>query len=125
MENIYYLPTHEYIKVEGENGYIGISDFAAKELGAVTYVDVPADGDEFEAGEEFGAIESRKAASDLFVPVDCEVVEVNDALEGDPQLINKDPLNTWIIKVLIKDPAQLHDLMDADAYAAYCLTQKH
>ena len=125
MEKIYYLPTHEYIKVDGNNGYIGISEYASKQLGTATYVDVPEDGDEFEAGEEFGAIESRKAASDLFAPVDCEVTEVNFALEGDPKLINKNPLEAWIIKVIIKNPAQLDDLMDEKAYAEYCLTDNH
>ena len=125
MEKIYYLPTHEYIKVDGETGYIGISEYAAKQLGTVTYVDAPEDGDEFEAGEEFGAIESRKAASDLFAPVSCEVTEVNFALEGDPKLINKNPLEAWIIKVIIKDPAELEDLMDQKAYDEFCLTEKH
>ena len=125
MEKIYYLPTHEYIKVDGETGYIGISEYAAKQLGTVTYVDAPEDGDEFEAGEEFGAIESRKAASDLFAPVSCEVTEVNFALEGDPKLINKKPLEAWIIKVIIKDPTELEDLMDQKAYDEFCLTEKH
>ena len=118
MEKIYYLPTHEYIKVDGETGYIGISEYAAKQLGTVTYVDAPEDGDEFEAGEEFGAIESRKAASDLFAPVSCEVTEVNFALEGNP-------LEAWIIKVIIKDPTELEDLMDQKAYDEFCLTEKH
>lgn len=125
MEKIYYLPTHEYIKVDGETGYIGISEYAAKQLGTVTYVDAPEDGDEFEAGEEFGAIESRKAASDLFAPVSCEVLEVNFALEGDPKLINNNPLEAWIIKVNIKNPEELNDLMDEKAYAEFCLTENH
>jgi len=125
MENIYYLPTHEYIKVEGETGFVGISEYAAKQLGTVTYVDAPEDGDEFEAGEEFGAIESRKAASDLFAPVSCEVLEVNSALEGDPKLINKNPLEAWIIKVTIKNPEELEDLMDQKAYDEFCLSDNH
>ncbi len=125
MDKIYYLPTHEYIKVEGETGYIGISEYAAKQLGTVTYVDAPEDGDEFEAGEEFGAIESRKAASDLFAPVSCEVTEVNFALEGDPKLINSNPLEAWIIKVVIKDPSELEGLMDQKAYDEFCLNEKH
>ena len=125
MDKIYYLPTHEYIKVEGETGYIGISEYAAKQLGTVTYVDAPEDGDEFEAGEEFGAIESRKAASYLFAPVSCEVTEVNLALEGDPKLINSNPLEAWIIKVVIKDPSELEGLMDQKAYDEFCLNEKH
>ncbi len=125
MDKIYYLPTHEYIKVEGETGYIGISEYAAKQLGTVTYVDAPEDGDEFEAGEEFGAIESRKAASDLFAPVSCEVTEVNFALEGDSKLINNNPLEAWIIKVIIKDPTELEGLMDQKAYEEFCQNEKH
>lgn len=123
MSKIFYLPTHEYIKVDGETGYIGISDYAAKQLGAVTYVDMPEEGEEFEAGEEFGAIESRKAASDLFSPVSCEVLEVNEALSDDPKLINNAPLDAWIIKVSIPDPSELDKLMDEQAYADFCAKQ--
>lgn len=120
MSKILYLPTHEYIKVEGENGYIGVSEYAAKQLGAVTYVDVPDEGDEVEAGVEFGAIESRKAASDLISPVSGEVLEVNADLEDNPKLINNDPLGTWIIKVSISDPSELDKLMDEKAYTEFC-----
>lgn len=120
MSKILYLPTHEYIKVEGENGYIGVSEYAAKQLGAVTYVDVPDEGDEVEAGVEFGAIESRKAASDLISPVTGEVLEVNADLEDNPKLINNDPLGTWIIKVRISDPSELDKLMDEKAYTEFC-----
>lgn len=123
MNTILYLPTHEYIKVEGEVGYIGVSDYAARQLGAVTYVDMPEVGDEVVAGEEFGAIESRKAASDLFSPVTGEVLEVNEALADDPKLINSNPLEAWIIKVSIADDTELDALMDAEAYAAFCATQ--
>ena len=120
MSKILYLPTHEYIKVEGENGYIGVSEYAAKQLGAVTYVDVPDEGDEVEAGVEFGAIESRKAAPDLISPVTGEVLEVNADLEDNPKLINNDPLGTWIIKVRIADPSELDKLMDEKGYAEFC-----
>ena len=122
MEKIYYLPTHEYIKVDGNNGYIGISEYASKQLGTVTYVDVPEDGDEFEAGEEFGAIESRKAASDLFSPVSGQVLEVNEELADDPKLINNAPLEAWIVKVDIADVVELDSLMDQEAYDAYLAT---
>lgn len=123
MSKIYYLPTHEYIKVDNETGFVGVSEFAAKELGAVTYVDMPEEGDTFAAGEEFGAIESRKAASDLFSPVTCEVLEINAELEDDPKLINNAPLEAWIIKVKIENPAELDALMDEEAYAKFCETQ--
>lgn len=120
MEKIYYLPTHEYVKVEGEYGYIGITDYAAKQLGAVTYVDVPEEGDEVEAGVEFGAVESRKAASDLYSPVSGEVVEVNEDLEDNPKLINEDAMANWIIKVKLSAPSELENLLDEKAYAELC-----
>lgn len=120
MEKIYYLPTHEYVKVDGEYGYVGISEYAAKQLGAVTYVDMPEEGDEFASGEEFGAVESRKAASDLYSPVSGEVVEINEELVDNPKLINNDPLNAWIIKVKINDFAELDGLMDTAAYNTFC-----
>lgn len=121
----YYLPSHEYIRVDGENGYVGISEYAAGQLGTVTYVDVPEEGDTFDSGEDFGAIESRKAASDLFMPVDAEVLEVNEELADDPRLINNNPLEAWIVKVKILDPSQLEDLMDEKAYADFCASQNH
>ena len=120
MDKIYYLPTHEYVKVDGEYGYVGISEYAAKQLGAVTYVDMPEEGEELTAGEEFGAVESRKAASDLYSPVSGEVVEINEELVDNPKLINNDPLNAWIVKVKINDFAELDGLMDTAAYTAYC-----
>ena len=119
MNKIYYCETHEYVKVEGNIGYIGISDFAQKELGNVVYVDMPEEGDEVEAGEDFGAVESVKAASDLIAPVSGTVVEVNEALVDNPRLLNEDALGNWIIKVEISDPAQLEELMDEAAYMAF------
>lgn len=125
MSAIYYLPTHEYIKVDGNIGYVGISEYAANQLGTVTYVDMPDVDDEFEAGEEFGAIESRKAASDLFAPVSCTVLEVNEDLEDNSKLINTNPLEAWIVKVSINDPEQLNELLDAEAYAKHCENETH
>ena len=122
---LYYLPTHEYARIEGNTATIGISEFAARQLGNVVYVDMPEADDEFGAGEEFGAIESRKAASDLFAPVDCTVLEVNEDLESNPKLINENPLEAWIMKVEISDPSQLDDLMDQEAYDAFCASEQH
>lgn len=115
----YYAPTHEYLKVEGEYGYVGISDYAQKALGNVVYVDMPEVGDEFSEGDDFGAIESVKAASDLIIPASGEVVEVNEALEENPRLINEDAMTNWIIKIKLSDPTELSNLMDWDAYAKY------
>lgn len=122
MAKTYYLPSHEYITVEGDEGRVGISEYAASQLGAVTYVDMPAEGDTFDAGEDFGAIESRKAASDLYMPVAGEVIAVNEDLENDPRLINNDPAKAWIVKIRISDPSELDKLMDADAYRMYLTT---
>ena len=123
MSKIYYLPSHEYVKVDGDIALVGISEYAASQLGAVTYVDVPEEGDELAAGDEFGAIESRKAASDLFSPVSGEVIEVNEELADNPRLINNAPLDAWIIKVMMSDPAELDGLMDESAYAEFCKKQ--
>lgn len=119
-EGLYYSETHEYVKVDGEYAYIGISDYAQHALGTVVYVDMPEVDDEFEAGEEFGAVESVKAASDLNSPISCTVVEINEALEDEPGLLNKDAFANWIIKVKINDSAELNDLMDAKAYEEFC-----
>ena len=117
---LYYSESHEYVRVEGEFGYIGISDYAQHALGNVVYVDMPEVDDEITAGEEFGAVESVKAASDLFAPVSGTVVEINEALEDEPELINQDAFANWIIKVQLSDPSELDKLMDAEAYKAHC-----
>ena len=120
IEGLYYSESHEYVKVEGEFGYIGISDYAQHALGNVVYVDMPDVDDEVEAGEEFGAVESVKAASDLISPVSGTVVEINEALEDQPELINQDAYENWIIKVELSDKGDLDNLMDAKAYEAFC-----
>ena len=120
IEGLYYAESHEYVRVEGEFGYIGITDFAQSQLGNVVYVDMPEVDDEVTAGEEFGAVESVKAASDLFSPVSGTVVEVNEALEDEPELVNKDAFENWIIKVQLSDKSELDNLLDAAAYEAIC-----
>ncbi|MCM1519923.1 MAG: glycine cleavage system protein GcvH [Lachnoclostridium sp.] len=125
MEKIYYSPTHEYAKVDGNVAYIGITDYAQNALGNVVYVDMPEEGDDVTAGEDFGAVESVKAASDLIAPVSGTVVEVNEALVDEPGLINKDAMNTWIIKVEMTDAAELDDLLDEAAYKEVCEAEKH
>ena len=120
IEGLYYSESHEYVRIEGEYGYIGISDYAQHALGNVVYVDMPEVDDEVEAGEEFGAVESVKAASDLIAPVSGTVVEVNEALEDQPELLNQDPYENWIIKVELSDKTELDNLMEAEAYEAFC-----
>lgn len=120
IEGLYYSESHEYVRIEGEYGYIGITDYAQHALGNVVYVDMPEVDDEVEAGSEFGAVESVKAASDLNSPVSGTVVEVNDALDDTPELVNSDAFANWIIKVRLSAPSELDNLMDAKAYAAFC-----
>lgn len=120
IEGLYYSESHEYVRVEGEYGYVGISDYAQHALGNIVYVDMPEVDDEVVAGEDFGAVESVKAASDLISPVTGTVVEINEELEDAPELLNKDPYANWIIKVEMSDPTELDNLMDAAAYEEMC-----
>lgn len=120
LEGLYYSESHEYVRVEGDFGYIGITDYAQHELGNVVYVDMPEVDDDVTAGEEFGAVESVKAASDLNAPVSGVVVEVNEALEDQPELLNQDAFANWIIKVQLSDKAELDSLMDAEKYTEFC-----
>ncbi|MBR3883984.1 MAG: glycine cleavage system protein GcvH [Bacteroidaceae bacterium] len=119
VEGLYYAESHEYVKIEGEYGYVGITDYAQHELGNVVYVDMPDVDDEVEAGADFGAVESVKAASDLISPVSGTVVEVNEALNDQPELVNTDPYANWIIKVQLSDASEAEKLMDAAAYKAF------
>ena len=125
VDGLYYSESHEYVKVEGDFAYIGISDFAQNALGNVVYVDMPEVDDEVEAGEDFGVVESVKAASDLTSPVSGTVVEVNEALEDTPELVNQDAFANWIIKVEMSDKAELENLMDAKAYEEFCKNEAH
>ncbi|MDE6637542.1 MAG: glycine cleavage system protein GcvH [Muribaculaceae bacterium] len=119
-ENLRYAESHEWVSLDGEIATIGITDYAQHALGDIVYVDMPEVGDEVTAGEEFGAVESVKAASDLYSPVSGEVVEINEALEDEPGLINQDAFENWIMKVKISDPAEIEGLLDAEAYAKIC-----
>ena len=116
INGLKYSETHEWVKVEGEIAIIGVTDYAQKEMGDITYVDMPDVEEVVEKEEEFGALESVKASSDLFSPVSGTVVERNDALEDAPELVNEDPYGNWIIKVQMRNPAELDELMDAEGY---------
>ena len=120
IEGLYYSQSHEWVKVEGNTAFVGITDYAQEALGSVVYVDMPQQDDQVNAGEEFGAVESVKAASDRVSPVSGTVVDVNSGLEDSPSLLNEKPYGTWIIKVEMSEPSQLDNLMDAKAYAEYC-----
>lgn len=118
IEGLKYSDSHEWVKAEGNIAIIGVSDFAQKEMGDITYVDMPAVDDEVSAGEEFGALESVKASSDLISPVSGTVVEINEELEDAPEKVNEDAYASWIIKVEMSDPSELDALLDAAAYKA-------
>ena len=120
IEGLYYSESHEFVKVSGNVGYIGITDYAQHALGNIVYVDMPEVDDDIEVGADFGAIESVKAASDLKAPVSGKVLEINEALEDEPGLLNKDAFENWIIKVEFSDTSELKDLMDAQGYEEFC-----
>lgn len=125
IEGLFYSESHEWVKVDGETAIIGISDHAQQTMGNIVYVDMPEEEDEVTANEDFGAVESVKAASDLISPVSGVVVEVNEALADAPELLNKDAYENWIIKVKMDDPEELKNLMDAAAYEKFCENEEH
>ena len=115
-----YADSHEWVKLDGDIATVGISDYAQHALGNIVYVDMPEVDDEVNQGEDFGAVESVKAASDLISPISGVVVEVNEELVDKPELLNEDAFGNWIIKVKVSDPSELDKLMDADAYKKLC-----
>ncbi len=119
LKDLYYTEDHEWLKVEGEEAYIGLADFAQDSLGDIVYVELPEVDDEFEKEEGFSAVESVKAASDVFMPVDGKIVEINEELLDDPALLNQDPYENWIVKIEMSDKAQIDDLMTAEEYEKF------
>ena len=120
IEGLRYAESHEWVKIEGNIATIGITDYAQSQLGTVVYVDMPEVDDEVTKGEEFGAVESVKAASDLYSPVSGTVLEVNEALNDEPGLINQDAYANWIMKVEVSDASEADELLDAAAYEEIC-----
>jgi glycine cleavage system H protein len=115
-----YDEEHEWVRVEGDEGVVGVSDYAQDQLSDVVYVELPEVGDSFERGDILAVVESVKAASDVYMPVSGEVLEINDALEDSPELVNQDPYGeAWFVRITIADPSELDDLLDADAYQAF------
>ncbi len=118
-DGLKYTKDHEWIRVEGEEAFIGITDFAQKELGDIVFIEVDTLDEELNAEETFGTIEAVKTVSDLFMPVSGTVLEFNESLEDTPEIVNKDPYGEgWIVKVKLSDPSQLDELLDTDAYKA-------
>ena len=116
IKGLKYTKDHEWVKVEGNKAYIGITDYAQASLGAIVYVELPDVDTEFEQEDGFGVVESVKAASDVFIPVSGKILEANEAIVDDPALLNSDAFENWMVLVELADAAQLDELMDADAY---------
>jgi len=118
-ENLKYTKDHEWIRIEGNEAYVGVTDFAQSELGDIVYIDLDCEGDSLDKEEVFGSVETTKTASDLFMPISGTIVEINESLEDAPEMVNESPYEEgWMIKIEIKDAAELSDLMDAAAYQA-------
>jgi glycine cleavage system H protein len=120
LEGLLYSKDHEWVKVDGDKAYIGITDFAQHALGSIVYVELPEVDTELSAEDTFGAVESVKAASDLFTPLDGKVVEVNEALVDEPSLVNEDAFENWMILIEMYDKSQLEDLLSAEGYEEFC-----
>ncbi|CAB9505015.1 cleavage system H protein [Seminavis robusta] len=122
----YFTPAHEYVKVEGNIGTVGITDFAQSALGDIVFVDLPEVDDDFEKGDSFGSVESVKAASDVYAPVAGKVIETNDNISDDPGLVNTAAeTDAWFIKLEISDASELDGLMDEAAYKEHCDKEAH
>ena len=116
IEGLLYSDEHEWVKVDGDNALIGITDYAQKRLGDIAYIEMPEEESIFDAGDTFGVIESVKAASDLFIPVSGVVIKINEDVEEDPSVINTDPYGSWIIEISLEDKAELEGLFSSSAY---------
>lgn len=115
--NVKYTNEHEWVRIEGDEAYVGITDYAQTQLGDIIFVDIPTEGETLEKGETFGSIEVVKTVSDLFLPIGGEILEANPALEENPELVNKDPYGEgWIVKIKPTDASEADDLLDAEAY---------
>lgn len=120
-DDLLYSEEDEWVRVEGDEAALGITDYAQDELSDIVYVELPDEGQTFQAGDAFGVVESVKAASDLYMPISGEVVAVNDALPDAPEILNSDPYGQgWMVRVKIADPGELEGLLDPAAYSAYC-----
>ncbi|MDY0294231.1 MAG: glycine cleavage system protein GcvH [Acholeplasmataceae bacterium] len=120
IEGLLYSPSHEWVKVEGNFAWVGISDHAQHALGSVVFIELPKVGQTFKKGDALGAVESVKAASDVYTPVSGKVLEVNNALEDAPELLNDDPYGSWMIKVELSDVSELEGLLNKEAYLPLC-----
>lgn len=120
QEGLFYSEEHEWVKVDGDKAYIGITDYAQKKLGSIVFIDMPEEDDEFDKGESFAAVESTKAASDVIMPIDSTIIKANEALDDEPGLVNENAYENWLALVTINDESQLENLLSAKEYEDYC-----
>ena len=125
MPDLRYAKSDEWVRVEGDEAVIGISDYAQDALSDIVFVELPSVGDTVKAGNPFGVVESVKAASDVLIPIDGEVIAVNDAAVDSPESLNDDPYGTWLVRLRMTNASQVDTLMDAAAYEAYNATREH
>ena len=116
IPSLKYTDNHEWVRMDGEFAYIGITDYAQDQLGEVLFVEMPEVGDELTQGEEYGVVESSKVASDLVAPISGEVVEINEKLDDEPEYINEDAYDAWIVKIKVADEDELESLLNSDGY---------
>jgi glycine cleavage system H protein len=124
LKSLLYTREHVWVKVDGDEAYLGITDFAQKALGSIVYVEVSEADTECTVGDNFGTVESDRDSSDLFIPIDGKVTEVNEEVVDDPALINKNPYENWLVRIEIDDKAQLEDLLSAEEYKEFCLEEE-
>jgi len=115
-EDLHYTKDHEWVRIDGDTAFVGISDYAQDQLGDIVFVEMPEVGDEFDQGEEFGALESVKAVSEIYLPLSGEIIEVNEALDDNPEMVNLDPYENWIVKIKPGDLDELDNLLTVDDY---------
>ena len=119
VKNLRYQESHEWLKEDGKNAYVGITDYAQETLGSIVFVDLPKVGETFKKGDVFAAVESVKAASDIYIPVSGKILEINERLEDEPELLNDDPFGSWIVKMEVNNTKEIDALLDSDAYEAF------
>ncbi|MGF7429548.1 glycine cleavage system protein GcvH [Thermoanaerobacterium thermosaccharolyticum] len=120
QEGLYYSKNHEWVKVEGDKAYVGITDYAQHSLGDIVYAELPDVDTILNAGDTLGTVESVKAASDVYCPISGKVIEVNQSVADDPSLLNSDPYENWMICVEMNDPSELDELMSPEEYSDFC-----
>lgn len=120
LEDLCYSDNHEWVKMEADKAYIGITDYAQDSLGDIIFVELPFEEEEYEAGESLGVIESVKAVVDIYAPVSGEIIEVNEELQDNPEEINEEPYESWILAIELADESELDGLMSAEEYGEFC-----